>query len=336
MSYDRYRDPKKQAAGRPTPPPKVPSGSQPAQPRSPQQPAPATTDPPTPPRRSHDSDEYTLQTPQEYALREELVAAPIPISVPPVRQPVITQDPLPDPPSLPFWTGVFSFPFYLQSLGVWMLIAFGLTVGALGLVLCIWCLDQGLTLAFRCFVIPVFLIIAFTCSYASAACMAIIETTADGYDHVDNWPTGDWREWVWTLAYPGTAIVLSLLLGWATNAILPLHPPIPAVAVVFVSFPIFLLSALEAGSPIIPVSMPVLDSLVVAWWGWAMFYVEAGAMLVIWWTLIFTTQLESLWLTAVVAAPVLAAGLMIYSRLLGRLAWYIDHRMSRARDDEDD
>jgi len=348
MSYGRYNDPKKGATGRPTPPPSL---RPPTPPPTQQKPAtkqepPVSSPPPLPasgsarPQRSAPpagQDEYAVVPPEEYAVRDEPAPARIPVYTPRVREPVIAQDPLPEPPALPFWTGVFSFPFYLQSLGVWMLVAMGLTVGALGIVLCIWCLDNGLSLAFRCFVMPVFLIIAFTCSYASAACMAITQATSEGYDQVHDWPTGDWREWAWTMTYPGGMFVLSALLGWVTHLAIPMWPPIPAIVVVFLAFPILLLSALEAGSSMTPVSTPVLQSLVMVWWGWGIFYVETGLMLIGWSLLVWSSFADFPWLTAAIAAPILAAGFMVYARLMGRLAWYIGHIMDRqlVTDEED-
>lgn len=348
MAHDPKRDPKRMAAGLPTPP---------VNPRSVKKTLPASEPPkvPRPPQRRPpaDEDEYAIRPSDEYAIRSEPATAPVPLSVPRVREPVVTHDPVSAPPTWAFWSGVFSFPFYLQSLGAWMLISMGWTVGALGIVLCIWCLDVGQTIAFRCFVLPVLMIIAFTCSYASAACLAITQTTAEGYDEVDDWPKGDWREWAWTMAYPGGMFVLAALMGVGVHWLLPvtlrgghhlgllpeLPVPVPILGllVVFMAYPVLLLSALEAGSPTTPVSFPVLHSLAWVWWAWALLYLESGLMFAAWGTLVVLGYGRHPWLTAALGAPLLAAMAMIYARQLGRLAWCIDRYLaSRPAADEDD
>ena len=53
------------------------------------------------------------------------------------------------PPPLPatFLSGILRFPWYLQSLGPWVLCSIGLTLSLLGVVLGIWLVDNGLTMA---------------------------------------------------------------------------------------------------------------------------------------------------------------------------------------------
>lgn len=314
MSYGEQRDPKKSV------PRKLPASEPPKRPPTPQ---PA-------------EDEYAIRPTDEYAIRAEPAAPPVPLPVPRVREPVVTHDPVPEPPTLAFWSGIFSFPFYLKSLGAWLLIAMGLTVGAVGMVFCLWLSDTGQTLALRCFLLPVLMIIAFTCCYASAVCQTITQLTAEGYDGVEDWPRGDWREWAWTVTYPLGMFLPAALMGWVVQWLVPLPLPIPGVFVAFVAFPVLLLSALEAGSPTMPVSLPVLNSLVHVWWGWALFYLESGALVSAWAALVYFGYLENPWLTAALGAPLLAAVGMIYARLLGRLAWYIDRQMAQRADAEDE
>jgi hypothetical protein len=163
--------------------------------------------------------------------------------------------------------------------------------------------------------------------------MIIIQVTSDGYDVVEDWRAGDWREWVWSMVYPVGMLVPSALIGlgiyWCVYGVSPLLSLPLAIVAGFLAYPFLLLSALEAGSPWTPVSPLVLESLVTVWWAWAVVYVESGLMLAGWLALVVFGFRESPWLTAAIAVPVLAGGLMIYARLLGRLAWYIDYRMSR-------
>lgn len=340
MSYGQPQDSKKKLPGQRPNPPSTLKSTGPAK-----RTLPSGTSPPpvvgSARRQSSEDDaeggEYSLQSSEPSGGRDAPADPPMPAYTRWVREPVVTADPLPDPPAWPFLSGVFSFPFYLQAIGVWMLIGMGLTVGGLGLVLCTWCLDQGLTLAFRCFVLPVFFIIAFSCSYASAACLVITQVTSDGYDGVDDWPTGDWREWAWSMTYTAGMFVLALMIAWGIQALVPYGWPIPLLGSIIVFYPILLLSALESGSPANPISKPVLESLLLVWWAWLIVIVESAVMLGAW--LLFTVLAfqQAPWLAPVLAAPLLAAGLMIYARLLGRLAWKIDQTMAqrRARDEDE-
>jgi hypothetical protein len=86
-------------------------------------------------------------------------------------------------------------------------------------------------------------------------------------------------------------------------------------------FPILFLSMLEANSPFWPFSAPVWRSLLSHWWAWGKFFllstvlfaaVVGGALLCV---------VEVSFLLGFVVAFVTVAILMIYFRLLGRLAW---------------
>jgi hypothetical protein len=348
MSYGNQGDPKKRASGRPTPPPGLKPQSPPAPPALPRKrtlPAGASPTRPVaaPPKQqaeipAADRDEYAIRPTDEYAVREEPAPAPpMPVHLSRPREPVDTQDPLPEPPTLCFFSGIFSFPFYLRSLGVWMLTGFGLTAFALGIMVCNWTLAVGLTMAFWSFIMPVIWIGYLAVSFTSAMWLKIVQVTAAGYDIVDDWRAGDWREWPWAMVYPVGMLVPSLLIGWGVYATSEMARLPFGLAAGFFVYPILLLSAMETGSPLNPVSMPVLRSLGMVWWAWLIVYIETAVMVAALGVFVYYAFQEHPWVTIMLAVPMLAAGLMIYARLLGRLAWYIGQKaeLKRAQDEEE-
>jgi hypothetical protein len=85
-------------------------------------------------------------------------------------------------------------------------------------------------------------------------------------------------------------------------------------------FPLVLMSMLEANSPFVPYSQPVLRSLNVAHWAWKTFYfmtalVSLGTYFVV------AAAVSMGTFATIVAAAMVVASAMIYFRLLGRLAW---------------
>ena len=93
------------------------------------------------------------------------------------------------------------------------------------------------------------------------------------------------------------------------------------LATVSLLYPIFLLSSLEANSVFVPLSLPILRSLISCWWGWLTFYALAALLGGSWLGLLLAGLPSFPFLTALACGPLLAAVLLIVSRLLGRLAW---------------
>jgi hypothetical protein len=83
----------------------------------------------------------------------------------------------------------------------------------------------------------------------------------------------------------------------------------------------------------------VLRSLVQVSWAWALFYFETTPMVVAW-SVIVVRQLSGYtpWLTPLYTAPLLAIIILIYARLIGRLAGCISastkKTLSKGDDDE--
>jgi hypothetical protein len=145
-----------------------------------------------------------------------------------------------------------------------------------------------------------------------------------------------WLDWMFDSFYFINCMVLSLapglLLGW-TGVVDDLVQLILMGAIVFVLFPIVLLSMLESNSMFNPVSPPVLGSLLRSWWAWLRFYFAATILLAGIWVQFYAVERGGRW-AFVPVAFLLTATLLIYFRLLGRLAWVCADASAVEREEE--
>lgn len=226
-----------------------------------------------------------------------------------------------------FFSGVFNFPLYPDSwshwvaLSLWMLFVVALAREAV----MIGTLTHPLTW-FACAMMSAVagLLLLTWLIRASGTLMDIVRDTANGADQVE--PSDElWIDRLFEFLFPATAFGLAVLLGVGVDRLLTLVGLATLWAVplvVFLLFPIVLLSMLEVGSPLGVVSLPVLSSLRAAWPAWLLFYVQTlllfGAVSGAGWL----ASLAHFWLGAIVAIVAEVWMLMVYCRLLGRLAWY--------------
>ena len=225
---------------------------------------------------------------------------------------------LPRPPAVPMITGVFSFPFYWQSLVVWGLLAVGFTVCALGYlaayVVAMAMLDAGVSVA-----LGVSLIFTLVASFASASFVAVIEETAHGGDVVNEWPSGFWRDWFWTLPTTVGLLVPPVVLLYLVRRALPGGGWLLAVPPAFLVYPFVLASALDNGSPLAAFSKNVFRSLTSVWWSWAIVVVVSMAMVAAWAAAFVSAFDFQPWVTVIVLVPLLPGMMLLYARLIGRL-----------------
>jgi hypothetical protein len=231
------------------------------------------------------------------------------------------------PPRFTFFSGVFTYPWRPQSFFPWMVLSIGLlSCGFLGLLTA-----AGLNSGDRAgTVMAGFLGLAWIWltilagSYAAACVFAVTETTAYNFDEPYDWPEPDWRERFFHLLWFGWCFVLALALV-LLPASLAEDPAtrwrLIAIGVA-VLFPVFALSMLEANS-LWPFSGPIWRSLFANWPAWIVFYLVSG-------TILFGSGFATLslyrrlgLLSVVMLAPLWAACILWYARLLGRLAWRI-------------
>ncbi len=234
-----------------------------------------------------------------------------------------------DLPSWPLVNGVFWFPFYPQSALAWIkftvgtLIVWGIAIltWPVAAVVAAWTLVLGLTY----FV------------WASKYFLTILNQTANGVDRIEDWSTDDYMEWLFESLFLINSLILSILIGWCVGALTPTLPPgAGAGGAVFLTFPVIILSMLETGSILNPISLAVWGSLLRRWRAWLGFYLLAGLLVA---SVVGVEHgLQALggpWM-ALPASIFTATAMLVYFRLLGRLGWTITvHSRRRARRTEE-
>jgi hypothetical protein len=239
----------------------------------------------------------------------------------------------PPPIRRPFLQGVFSFPLYR---GVWLrcvvlsvlLLPVLFSVGpALMIATGLISKDADADVLYTGVVL-----LAVGCvgtlmwtAVMSITCLTILHETAAGNDQMEDWPELSWFvDWIGECFYIVNSLLLSVapggVIGWALNHDLP-PSWLAAPVSLLVLLPIVLLSMLETGSPLNPISPAVWWSFWGAWWAWGLFYFEtvaaAGALGGLAWA-----GVQFMGPFVLLAAPLLLVpALFIYFRLLGRLAW---------------
>ena len=231
--------------------------------------------------------------------------------------------------------GGFGFPWSPGAVMQWLLIAMWAAVaGWLTRSAIAMGIDQGLG-GGSIYQAIVALLSALGAMMAGVACAGVaaihgltilLETTA-GNDRMENWPNvGLFLEWIGDLWFIINTVAISIALGLGLNWLLPglLGPREVTVAVtVFFLFPILLLCTLETDSPFLPVSSVVLASLGRHGLAWLAFYLQTASLLGAAAALVcyLGPQLDPP-VGIPLAALLFSAVVMIYFRLLGRLAFY--------------
>jgi hypothetical protein len=257
------------------------------------------------------------------------------------KRPGAAEEP-PEPPRWPMLSGILTFPFYLNTLAAWMYISFGLMVT--GWLLMVWIAPRlGLILgamSVRLFGLPTCLMGSLTFGYVATCCLMIIEQTSQGWDSVDVSPGMEWKEWLWNLAHLIALGLQAAVVGFAVQILSNSDSWLPMVVGTFAAFPLVLLGALAAEGAWVPLAIAtVLRSLVALWWAWGLFYLQTAALAVGWVLLTKAGLAESPWVVPLYAGPLLAAIILIYARLAGRLAGCIAvesaKHLSEGDDDEE-
>jgi len=159
---------------------------------------------------------------------------------------------------------------------------------------------------------------------ASAFLMTIIQDTAEGSDRVEDWPEAIFADWAGDILFFFSGLCVGVLPGVVFVQVAGYVGPLAGLIVpasVLVLFPLAVLSMLEGGSPLSVLSLSVLRSLFSASGAWILFYLETALLLgafVLFTGWVFRTM--GPWGLYLPAVPSVAV-LMVYCRLLGRLAW---------------
>jgi hypothetical protein len=238
--------------------------------------------------------------------------------------------PLPPPPH-PLWSGIYTFPWRPENLGVWFYLGLNLTLLALMATAMVAILNVGgvVTIAVPLLIPLLGLVFLWTGIYASGCFLATVEDTAAGNDKVA-WPQGGGLVdglgkflFLFWLAGCGGVPAFLFWLGNAGRAepgdpqwIWPLIPGV-------VLFPILVLSALTADSWWMLLDPKVIVSLLRKPLALLLMTVPALFLLLpcVWISYVIVTRPN--FLLAAAAGWVWSAFLLIYGRILGRTGWLL-------------
>lgn len=228
------------------------------------------------------------------------------------------------PPRSTFLSGVFGYPWQGANLARWAVMSFGLVVsGEITAYIVQYLMRPGVGL--NALLMPILCMIGgamclLTIVYCSPHFLAAVEDTANGHDEVLESTVPPWDQWFLS----GISLLTLWLMSGAIGFPLSLIPAIGPIAVPIAScvfFPVLVLSALESGSFFVPLSPVILRTLGKRAFMWIAFYFISSIVVATWavptvWAFEFSPELVIL-----LSAPALAAVILIYARLLGRLAW---------------
>jgi hypothetical protein len=228
-------------------------------------------------------------------------------------------------PRVPLVTGMFRMLLRAPVPTWWLALSFfGALVTAL-MTVAVGAISEGFGAIMGVFLLAAVCIIGTVLFAAIAAlCCSILTDSSEGQDKLYNTPTTNFMEWFGDAGYLALAIVVSLIPGGTLGALLA---PVPEAAAggFLVFFPIILLSMLEAGSPVVLLSPRLLRSMVRRPAPWLLFYMEIGAIAggCIFAAMSLPIGSVPVWL----APPLVLAVVLLYFRLLGRLAWWLAELM---------
>ncbi len=159
--------------------------------------------------------------------------------------------------------------------------------------------------------------------------LQIVMESSEGNRIVHHWPA--FTDWFAALLWVGVAVPFSAVPGWAISQIpnvgaAPEVRAILTVASILVFLPIIMLSQLDINSPAGILSGRILKSLLKCPFSWMLFYFEIATLAAICgMATYFVAQnypSAALWLMLLYTAS-----LILFARLLGRLAWRLAEAM---------
>lgn len=170
---------------------------------------------------------------------------------------------------------------------------------------------------------------AYVFAYASHIFLSVIESTATGFEEV-TWPDEPYVDWLWKGVY---------LLWLAALWLIPLllvgtrmgerQVAFWAAGLGWLLFPISLLSSMSASSRWIVFSPALLPRLAARFGALVTFYMMTAPILAVVAVIIWWNNRTANFLPVPIAAFAVAAGLLIYARLFGRLALFVRHTADR-------
>jgi hypothetical protein len=202
-----------------------------------------------------------------------------------------------------------------------LLAAFALTFAALAMTLTYHMLHVNFVVG-RVIALPTGIIVAAALGYLSVCFLGVIESTSTGHTSVDALQ-GDWRDWFWTLPATLGMLAVAAAIGWILSLVTPLNVWFLIALCVLILYPVFQLSSMEAGSSAVPLTLPVVRSIVERPMAWFVLYAMSFAVVTSLWFVGRAAWRDPPYATIVVTAPLAAVALFFYAWLLGQLACLI-------------
>jgi hypothetical protein len=166
--------------------------------------------------------------------------------------------------------------------------------------------------------------------YAAYSFLVIVEQTAGGCDDV-RWPGDSAADWFGKFFFLGWLVIIAFLpvwgLGWllAPNLMSASLVSLGILAgVVWLVFPVYLLSSMSAFSPWQILHWGFLRRLARHPLALAVFYVETAFLFLLAAGLLYASLFLNWWLLFI-GIPAGAAVLFMYARLVGRLGWLVGY-----------
>ncbi len=251
-----------------------------------------------------------------------------------------------EPPKIPrrwYFDGVFEFPAYPTTYMRWLSLSMigGMLAFLIASILAF--AFSGDNVTFMMAAVPFSASAALGIVWmavAGAHFLVIIRLTSFGHDQVEDWPPGMFVDWMFDFLYFFLAAVVSIVPAaapvWAFDLIgIHAWPLLFLIPLLFsMLFPFVLMSMLEGGSPFHIVTPAICKTLVAHRREWALFWVE-GTLVValaggVSGGLIYLAGLPAI----LFVAPVFTGALIVYFRLLGRLAWWCSTHKPDVPDDQ--
>jgi hypothetical protein len=248
------------------------------------------------------------------------------------------KEPKTRPPRWPMLSGIFLYPFSLSALGSWMSISAGMMVFGWLLMFWIYYGAIGGTSTSYYLGLPTCTAGVLTLGYAASCLFSIVEATSNGGDSFEASPIHEWKEWIWSFLHLAALLAQAGMIGYALELVCSTDSWLPMAVGTLAAFPLVLLGALAADGAWAPLAIgKTLQSFFLIGWAWGIFYLVTIPMIVAW-ALLVKDQLagQAQWLVPLYAGPLFATIILIYSRLIGRLAGCISAAISKLSNEGDD
>ena len=233
--------------------------------------------------------------------------------------------------------GVLFFPLYPNVIPVWAGLAVGMFfVGAMIETINFF-MDSGghsMILSAAIAALGGMATITLMGTFASKL-LAVVEYTSSGQIDVEEFPQSDLMERAYALIIILNALALSFLPEIFGGS-LGIRGLLGGITATFV-FPVLLLSLLDSGSLWVPISGMVYGSIVKIPGKWVLFWLCSFVVLVSALAIsLFLGAMNNLLISLLVASIVNAFALILYSRMLGWMAWHIGLIPIELDDDDDE